>query len=53
MNHASRQKTHKTQVGLLVMSVKLFQDEQKLKVDSDLENKLLAMESVIDHHLLQ
>lgn len=38
---------------LLEMSVKLFQDEQKLKVDSDLENKLLAMESVIDHHLLQ
>ena len=37
---------------LLEMSVKLFQDEQKLKVDSNLENKLLAMESVIDHHLL-
>ncbi len=38
---------------LLEMSVKFFQDEQKLKVDSNLENKLLAMESVIDHHLSQ
>lgn len=36
---------------LLEMSVKLLRDEQKLKVDSDLEDKLLAMESVIDHHL--
>jgi len=36
---------------LLEMSVKLFQDDQKLKVDGNLEDKLLAMESVIDHHL--
>ncbi|MEC8610806.1 MAG: cell division protein ZapA [Bacteroidota bacterium] len=36
---------------LLEMSVNLLGDEQKLKVDSDLEDKLLAMESVIDHHL--
>ena len=36
---------------LLEMSVKLLRDEQKLKVDSDIEDKLLAMESVIDHHL--
>jgi len=36
---------------LLEMAVKLLGDEQKVKVDSGLENQLLAMESIIDKHL--
>ena len=36
---------------LLEMAVKVLGDEQKVKVDSSLEDKLLAMESIIDKHL--
>lgn len=36
---------------LLEMAVKVLGDEQKVKVDSSLEYKLLAMESIIDKHL--
>ena len=36
---------------LLEMAVKVLRDEQKVKVDSSLEDKLLAMESIIDKHL--
>jgi cell division protein ZapA len=36
---------------LLEMAVKVLGDEQKVKVDSSLEDQLLAMESIIDSHL--
>jgi cell division protein ZapA len=36
---------------LLEMAVKVLGDEQKVKVDGSLEDKLLAMESIIDKHL--
>ena len=36
---------------LLEMAVKLHVDEQKVKVDSSVEDQLLAIESIIDRHL--
>ena len=33
------------------MAVKVLGDEQKVKVDSSLEDQLLAIESIIDSHL--
>ena len=36
---------------LLEMAVKVLGDEQKVKVDSSLEDQLLAIESIIDSHL--
>ena len=36
---------------LLEMTVKVLGDEQKVKVDSSLEDQLLAIESIIDSHL--
>ena len=36
---------------LLEMAVKVSVDDQKVKVDSSLEDQLLAMESIIDNYL--
>lgn len=36
---------------LLEMAVKLHVDEQKVKVDSSVEDQLLAIESIINRHL--
>ena len=35
---------------LIEMAVKVFADEKKVKVDSSLEDQLLAIESIIDNH---